>query len=258
MLKTLIKRLLGRPDRLTTIADRALVARLISPLPFSLAAKLKFFGSDKQRPGEHSYGTAYDRLFKKFRWRKIKLLEIGVLGGDSLLAWLSYFPRGQVIGADIEDKPQLAGLKRLKFYLTDQGSDTDLAHLAATAAPFDIIIDDGSHQSRHQIFTFCKIFNYLADDGVYVIEDVQTSFWRGRVNGFDWDGAAITDPTFTQTCYGWFLDLAKYVNHAEFMNVDGVDENKLALARQIIRISFEHNLIAIEKGDNREGSNLLT
>ena len=41
---------------------------------------------------------------------------------------------------------------------------------------FDIIIDDGSHQSKHIIKSFNFLFPYLNTNGIYVIEDLQTSY----------------------------------------------------------------------------------
>ncbi|MDE2200689.1 MAG: class I SAM-dependent methyltransferase, partial [Rhodospirillales bacterium] len=174
----LLSRLVRHPakgERRTTYRDRYAIASVLSLLPLPLARILALFGSDKQRPGEHSYGAAYAAVFGPFRYRRTKLLEIGLLSGDSLLAWRCYFPRGTTIGADIEPKQHLAGA-RTRIYTTDQSSADDLATLAAKEGPFDIIIDDGSHQNAHQIFTFHALFDSLRDGGVYVIEDVQTSF----------------------------------------------------------------------------------
>ena len=51
------------------------------------------------------------------------------------------------------------------------------------------------------------------------------------------------------------LELAKTVNHAEFLEPADADPALLAIARQVKRIAFEHNLIVIEKGDNTAASN---
>ena len=52
------------------------------------------------------------------------------------------------------------------------------------------------------------------------------------------------------------LELAKYVSHAEFRSHEGTDPWRLAQARSIRRISFEHNMIVVTKGDNTLPSNL--
>jgi hypothetical protein len=234
------------------------LARSISWAPIPLWRLLQGFRSDKHMPGWHRYGHTYGTLFRRFKYRRVKLLEIGIggykasLGGHSLLAWQAFFPRGTVVAADIVPKQALGGGRRRVRQL-DQSSAEDLAELCRQEAPFDIIIDDGSHFSAHQIQTFEHLFGALRDGGVYVVEDVQTSFWPGRVGGSEteWDGAHITDPRFRQTCYGYFLELAKYLNHAEFVERGDLDARMLALAQDITRIAFEHNLIIVWKGENR-------
>ena len=48
---------------------------------------------------------------------------------------------------------------------------------------FDIIIDDGSHMTKHQIDTFEHLFEtMLVDGGLYVIEDLHTSFRKEYIN----------------------------------------------------------------------------
>ena len=73
----------------------------------------------------HYYTQHYDSHFKKMRYKKINLLEIGVggyknpkSGGDSLRMWKTYFPFAQIFGIDIYDK-KLLEEKRIKIF---QGS----------------------------------------------------------------------------------------------------------------------------------------
>ena len=65
-------------------------------------------------------------------------------------------------------------------------------------------------------------------------------------------------PNFKDTCVGQFLELTKYLNHAEFMSDEHADAGSMTLAKHISRIAFEHNLIFIWKGENVVVSNLLT
>ena len=82
------------------------------------------------------------------RYKPVKLLEIGVLEGDLLLAWRGFFPFGTTVGIDIAPKAHLAG-NRTRIYTADQGSAADLARVCQQEGPFDIIIDDGSHLGWH-------------------------------------------------------------------------------------------------------------
>lgn len=265
MIKQCLKTILGwdrkseRERYLLTYKASSLIGRAIAPLPIPLWRLLQAFGSDKQMPGWHSYGRTYGALFRRWKYRRLTLLEIGIggyedsLGGRSLLAWEAFFPFGGIIAADIVPKQELGGGRRTVRQL-DQSSASDLAALCQRDGPFDLIIDDGSHLNAHQIFTFQQIFPSLTDGGIYVVEDVQTSFWPGMVKNMEWDGARIGDPAFAATCYGYFLELAKYVNHAEFVDDRGLDPAMLRFARHITRIAFEHNLVILFKGDNGERS----
>jgi hypothetical protein len=179
---------------------------------------------------------------------RLKLLEIGVggygkrLGGESLNAWQAYFPFATIIGCDIQDKTRLNTF-RTKMYVLDQSSKVQLEELCERETAFDIIIDDGSHLSAHQISAFETLVGALKSGGLYIIEDVQTSYWSDG-----WDGAPINDPRFDSTCVGYFLRLPKYINHREFRNFNATDADILELAKSVKQIIFEHNLIIITKG----------
>ena len=268
MIKRIIQRLIGwdrlndHDQYLTRYRFNSVVANTVSLFPTRLPALLRRFGSDKQKPGWHDYGPTYEMLFRRWKYRRLTLLEIGIggygqsLGGTSLLAWQAYFPFGHVIGADIEDKSALAG-KRREVIRLDQSSSEQLDTLARERGPFDLIIDDGSHLNAHQILTFEHLFGALKDGGIYVVEDTQTSFWPGDVAGVTWDGANIGDPRFKETCNGYFLELSKYLNQAEFVDKSGINERMATFALNILQIAFEHNLIIIRKGDNRGGSTFV-
>jgi hypothetical protein len=235
---------------------RNLLATAICLLPVPVWRLLGLFGSDKHRPDAHLYGWTYQALFRPLKYRRIKLLEIGVggddndVGGRSLLAWQAFFPFATIIGVDHLPRETVATW-HTRFRRADQGSAEDLALLCADEGPFDVIIDDGSHLSQHQLFSFDHLFNALKDGGIYVIEDVHTSYWpsEAEVGGIHWDGADIEDPGFSRTCMGYFLELAKHLNHAEFLR-----PREPSLAWRIDSISFEHNLITVRKGANDDPS----
>ena len=262
MIKAGVKRLLRWDDKTPVEKSAALYrvrsvfASVVCLLPLPVWWLLRFFGSDKHRPDVHLYGWTYQELFRPLKYRRIKLLEIGVgghpddIGGRSLLAWQAFFPFATIVGVDYLPRATVA-TRRIRFRRADQGSAEDLGALSAEEGPFDIIIDDGSHLSQHQLYSFYHLFRALKDGGIYVIEDVHTSFWPPEVDvgGIHWDGADIDDPRFAETCVGHFLDLAKGLNNAEFLRA-----TEPTIARRIRRISFEHNLVIVHKGDNDDPS----
>ena len=137
-------------------------------------------GTDKF--GMHDYTPNYHKLFTHLRTAPIRILEIGVggyadddRGGQSLEVWRDYFPHAQIVGIDIQKKTMDLG-PRVSIL---QGSQVDpdfLDDLVKTHGPFDIIIDDGSHRNEHIVESYQLLFPTLVPGGIYVAEDVQTSF----------------------------------------------------------------------------------
>lgn len=124
----------------------------------------------------HSYVPFYESLFESRRNEVTKVLEIGVgnihEGRSSLFMWRDYFPNAQVYGVDNEEKKMGEYGERINLWLCDQTDEKLLAKLAATYGPFDLIIDDGSHETLHQIISAEALMPYLKPDGHYLIEDV--------------------------------------------------------------------------------------
>ena len=48
---------------------------------------------------------------------------------------------------------------------------------------FDIIIDDGSHNSNDIVKSFCNYFEHLKDDGLFIIEDLHCSYHQQHSGG---------------------------------------------------------------------------
>ncbi len=117
---------------------------------------------------EH-YFPIYERHFEKYRFQSPRVLEIGIDHGGSLQMWKSYFGDGaEIIGVDCKsytlfDEPQIT------TYTFDQ-QDPALAALG----PFDIVIDDGSHETNHQTISFENLWPRC--QGVYLIEDCHNSY----------------------------------------------------------------------------------
>ena len=209
-----------------------LASHVFSLFPIPLVLILRICGSDKHKSGQHRYGYTYRKLFWPYKYKPIKLLEIGVggygvgLGGESLNAWQLYFPFAKIIGCDIHDKQRLATLNT-KIYQLDQSSNDQLERLAKSEEPFDIIIDDGSHLSNHQIISFECLYPALTDEGMYIIEDVYT---------------------FDKTCIRYFIDLKRYIDRSAVNDLKDANVVARQLANGIKEIIFDGNLIIIIKG----------
>ena len=116
----------------------------------------------------------YEQYFTPFQDSKINILEIGVDNGDSLRIWREFFSKANICGIDIDKKN--FKINNTNILQGDQSDVNFLKSLVSEYKKFDIIIDDGSHQAKHIIASFNYLFNYLSDNGLYVIEDLQTSY----------------------------------------------------------------------------------
>lgn len=111
------------------------------------------------------------------------MLEIGINRGSSLRLWKEYFPFAFTHGADIGFSDEG---DRYKVHKVDQSKVEDLFRLSAEVQETFFIIDDGSHIPEHQLLSLDILFvNALIPGGIYIIEDVEVSFWkRGQLYGY--------------------------------------------------------------------------
>jgi hypothetical protein len=143
--------------------------------------------TDKASTG-HDYLGFFDSFFAPLRDEPITLLEIGVFNGASLKTWEEYFSRGKIVGVDYLPSCKRFERGRVKIELADQANIDHLTRVALAHGPFDIIIDDGSHQWDHQIAAVRTLFPFLEDHGLFVVEDLQTNYgamqakYRGGAN----------------------------------------------------------------------------
>ena len=138
--------------------------------------------------GFHNYAKTYSQLFKPIRSVAKNVLEIGIGStengqmshmldygyktGNSLRFLRDYFYNANILGLDLF-KVNIKD-RRIKTGQLDQSNEKDLKSFAKLYPFFfDVIIDDGSHESRDQYLTFKNFFSSLKNGGVYIVEDVK-------------------------------------------------------------------------------------
>lgn len=135
-------------------------------------------GTDK---AEHGYCEIYEKRLGHLRDAPIKFLELGVYYGASLRTWREYFASAEIHGVDIDTERcgQIEGVTLHKLNISDAQK---LEALEATHGPFDIVLDDASHTMQQQK-TFNALWPRLAPGGLYIIEDLHTSFFP-KLDGY--------------------------------------------------------------------------
>ncbi|MDQ2926999.1 MAG: class I SAM-dependent methyltransferase [Caldimonas sp.] len=138
------------------------------------------------------YFEIYDRHFAPLRGRSPVVVEFGVSQGGSLQMWQDYFgPGTRIYGVDINPECRRFDQDGATILIGDQGDRVFLREVAKAVPPIDILIDDGGHMMEQQIATFEELFRHVKPHGVYLCEDLHTSYWRGFGGGVRRRGSFI-------------------------------------------------------------------
>ncbi len=144
--------------------------------------KTPFINQSRGQRG-HPYALIYDLLFKDLEIESIFEIGIGaapLMGqyiknykvGASLYVWRDYFPGAEVYGLDNRPDAMVKGEPRITTFLGSSTSPEDVDRVTKGIAPFDIVIDDGSHYTHDQIDTANLFLPLVKPGGMYFIEDV--------------------------------------------------------------------------------------
>jgi hypothetical protein len=125
----------------------------------------------------HAYFPIYDLLFSSRRRTPIVVGEIGIFENMSMRCWRGYFDHARLYGFDFCEH-------RLAHAKTDALADTTYGHidvqlassistgLHQVSAPFDILIEDTTHQLADQIRVVNAATPYMALNGLLIVEDI--------------------------------------------------------------------------------------
>ncbi|TKK68919.1 class I SAM-dependent methyltransferase [Ilyomonas limi] len=187
------------------------------------------------------YIEIYDQYFSKFRDREINILEIGLSQGGSIDMWKEYFgSKANIFGIDINPDSKTFEEEKVKVFIGSQDDKKFLNDVRKKLPPLDILIDDGGHTMKQQIFTFEALFDIVKPDGIYLCEDVQTSYWKLYHGKYKRSSTFIEySKNFIDQMHAWF---------SEEPNKFKVDY----LTRNIKAIHYYTNMVFIEKENMTE------
>lgn len=191
------------------------------------------------------YLSIYSDLFARFLSRPVKMLEIGVQHGGSLRLWQNYFGADLLQWTGIDINPRCQSLnqaqnnQRNKVVIGSQDNPRFLASVAQKRGPFDIVIDDGSHLSTHIITSFQSLIDHVANEGLYIVEDVHATYWKSfrTVNPY-----ANAMPYFFRLTHQLNSEASLHSRAAEDL-LDEEKERDQSTASRIKKIEFHPSLI---------------
>jgi len=93
--------------------------------------------------------------------------------------WKHYFGDGaRICGVDKNPKCKTVEEQGVEVFIGDQEDRRFLRELIASLGSIQILIDDGGHKMRQQMTTFEEMYPSVSMPGVYLIEDLHTSYWK--------------------------------------------------------------------------------
>ena len=164
-----------------------------------------------------------------------------------LKGWKNYFSRANIVGIDINPDCARYATDRVVVEIGSQIDPDFLARICGEYPP-QIIIDDGSHQAQHIVFTFEHMFPTLLPGGIYIVEDTGFHFGEGNEHWIG-DGSVLIQ--------NYFVDLARdRMKNGRLRS--GLTDGQRKILNQVDEIAFVGCAIVIRKRAQRDIASALT
>ena len=130
----------------------------------------------------HPYTLFYDDLFKNKRDKNLKIAELGILDGGSLLMWKDYFINSEIYGFEYNNnlinnfKKNFNNDRVTLSNINVKNKNSIIKAFSELNILYDIIIDDTTHQFEDQINVIENTYKYLKPGGILIIEDIFKSY----------------------------------------------------------------------------------
>ncbi len=193
------------------------------------------------------YFEIYERHFSRYRGRPVTIVEIGVYKGGSLQMWKHYFgPQARIYGIDIDPACQEFAEAQVEILRGSQEDRSFLRSVRERIPHIDILIDDGGHTMQQQIVTFEELFAHVARDGVYLCEDLHTSYWSEYGGGARRPGTFIEySKNFIDYIHAWHARPRKW--HERLVAPFSHELDVTDFTRSAHSLHFYDSILVIEK-----------
>lgn len=233
----------ARKERLSEGRASAWLSRQLQAPWTNRSIEKIFEGTHTDKLWRHGYHRYYEKQLAAYREQPgMRILEIGADSGISLGAWMLYFKdpaqvSGIAYGVDAEAaQAKACGIlpdhcDKLKIFSMDQ-SDKDALDDLKQQSPegWDIIVDDGSHKPEHNIISFQNLWERVRPGGMYVIEDIETSYvdTGKKLYGYSMDGGiGVAPPKNAVEKFKQLVDVVsrKHFSQPDFTVFGGIDKD---------------------------------
>ncbi|HEX8547793.1 MAG TPA: class I SAM-dependent methyltransferase [Cytophagaceae bacterium] len=139
------------------------------------------------------YFDIYERYFSSYRDKEVVILEIGVYQGGSINMWKEYFGnKAKIYAIDINPLCKRFESENVRIFIGSQSDRAFLQEVINEIPELDILIDDGGHYMDQQIISFEELYPHVKEGGIYLCEDLHTSYWK------DYGGGLKKSDTFIE------------------------------------------------------------
>jgi hypothetical protein len=129
------------------------------------------------------YDTIVNEVLNSFG-AQVSILEIGIQNGGSIEIWRKIFgPKARIVGVDIDQGCAALELDA-EIHIGNSSDENFLNSIQVFEKPFNFVIDDGSHDSKHQKKAFEFLFPRLSENGIYIVEDIEHSYYWSKHGGY--------------------------------------------------------------------------
>jgi hypothetical protein len=178
----------------------------------------------------------YERHFKPWQGKSLTFLEIGVKRGGSLKMWQLYFgPLARIVGIDIDPDCAAHEVPGIFVRIGDQSDPAFLQSVIDAFGVPDVVLDDGSHRMEHISESFAFLYPRLPKNGVYMVEDLHTAYWKNYGGGLHEERS--------------FINICKHlIDKLNAHHSRGAVEPD-AFTNQTFGMSFYDSVVAFDKGE---------
>jgi hypothetical protein len=181
------------------------------------------------------YFDIYDKHFNRYRNQEVIILEIGVFHGGSLQMWKDYFgEKAKIFGIDIDPRCKTLEEDNIEIFIGSQSDRKFLREVKQQIPPIDILIDDGGHMMHQQIVSYEELFSHIKENGVYLCEDLHSSYKMEYGGGYKMRGT--------------FIEYSK--NFIDYLNAFHSTQKSLSVndfTKSVNSITYYDSVIVIEK-----------